>query len=154
MSVCLFFCLSVCPSHFLTPFNGLFAPISWSPMSKSLRFLESFGKLVFQERIYQKKSLFVFFMTISDQFCAYKLSLRPLLSITFPQGFQKSKKFGHWTSGNGGKKTFKRYLKKWTDRHTDKQTDKQTDKHMDISTYRKHRPRGPMLWKNLKSEKT
>ena len=33
--------------------------------------------------------------------------LWPLLSITFPQGFQKSKKFGHWTSRSGGKKTFK-----------------------------------------------
>ena len=27
------------------------------------------------------------------------------------------------------------------------QTHRQTDRHMDISTYRKHRPRGPMLWK-------
>ena len=26
----------------------------------------------------------------------------------FPQGFRKSKKFGHWTAGSGGKKTFKR----------------------------------------------
>ena len=34
-------------------------------------------------------------------------NLRPLLSITFPQGFQKSKKFGHWTLGSGGKKTVK-----------------------------------------------
>ena len=32
-------------------------------------------------------------------------NLRPLLSITFPQGFRKSKKFGHLTSGSGGKKT-------------------------------------------------
>ena len=32
---------------------------------------------------------------------------------------------------------------KWTDTHTDRRTDGQTD----ISTYRKHRPRGPMLWK-------
>ena len=30
-------------------------------------------------------------------------NLRPLLSNTFPQGFQKSKSFGHWTSGSGGK---------------------------------------------------
>ena len=29
-------------------------------------------------------------------------------SPTFPQGFQKSKKFGHSTLGNGGKKTFNR----------------------------------------------
>ena len=34
--------------------------------------------------------------------------LRPFLSITFPQGFQKSKKFGQWAFGSGGKKTFKR----------------------------------------------
>ena len=27
-----------------------------------------------------------------------------------------------------------------------RRTDKQTDKQTDISTYRKHRPRGPMLW--------
>ena len=31
----------------------------------------------------------------------------------------------------------------WTDRWTDRRTDRQTD----ISTYRKHRPIGPMLWK-------
>ena len=35
-------------------------------------------------------------------------NLRPLLPITFPQGFRISKKFGHWTSGSGGKKTGKR----------------------------------------------
>ena len=34
-------------------------------------------------------------------------NLRPLLSITFPQGFRKSKKFGHWTLRSEGKKTFK-----------------------------------------------
>ena len=34
--------------------------------------------------------------------------LRQLISITFPQGFQKCKKFGYCISGNGGKKTFKR----------------------------------------------
>ena len=33
------------------------------------------------------------------------LNLRLPLSITFPQGFQTSKKFGHWTLGSGGKKT-------------------------------------------------
>ena len=36
------------------------------------------------------------------------LNLRPLLSITFTQGFQKSKKFSHLTLGSGGKKTVKR----------------------------------------------
>ena len=44
-------------------------------------------------------------------------NLRPLLAITFPQGFRKSKKFGHWTSGSKRKKTVKqskkhRYQKK------------------------------------------
>ena len=29
-------------------------------------------------------------------------------TITFPKRFWKSKNFGHWTSGSGGKKTFKR----------------------------------------------
>ena len=44
------------------------------------------------------------FYTIYEQ----KFSnLRPPLFITFPQRFQKSKKFEHWTSGSGGKKTFK-----------------------------------------------
>ena len=74
---------------------------------------------------------------MSKQKCS---NLRPLLSITFPQGFRRSKNFGHPTLGSGGKKTFKRYLKcEQTDRHTHGQTD--------ISTYRKHRPRGPMLLK-------
>ena len=35
------------------------------------------------------------------------LNLRPLLSISYPQGFGKSKLFGHWTLGSGGKKTSK-----------------------------------------------
>ena len=35
-------------------------------------------------------------------------NLRPVLSITFPQEFRKSKKFGHWTLWIWGKKTFKR----------------------------------------------
>ena len=35
-------------------------------------------------------------------------NLRPFLSITFCQGFRISIKLGHWTSGSGGKKTFKR----------------------------------------------
>ena len=46
-------------------------------------------------------------------------NLRTFLSITFPQGFRKSKKFGHWTSGSGGKKTINRSeLSIVTDRHT------------------------------------
>ena len=84
------------------------------------------------------KKMFYFvrqFQTISKQ---KGLNLRPLLSITFPQGFPISKNIGQPTSGSGGKKTFKRYLKS---EHTHGQTDRQTD----ISPYRKHRPKGPML---------
>ena len=81
------------------------------------------------------------FQTIFKQKCPY---LRPLLSITFPQGLRISKNIGHPTSGSGGEKTVKRYLKS---EHTDGHTDGQPDRQTDISTYRKHRPRGPMLWK-------
>ena len=69
--------------------------------------------------------------------------LRPLLDITFPKGFQKSKTIGHPTLRSGGKKTFKRYHKSKKNKHT--HTDRQTDTHMDKSTYRKHRPRWQML---------
>ena len=44
------------------------------------------------------------FFTIYEQ---KYLNLRPLLTISFPKGFGKFKKFGHWTLGNGGKKMFK-----------------------------------------------
>ena len=37
--------------------------------------------------------------------------MRPLLSITFSQGFRISKNIGHPTLGSGGKKTVKPYLK-------------------------------------------
>ena len=50
-------------------------------------------------------------------------NLRPLLSITFPQGFRIFKNIGHPNSVSGGKKTGKRYLKsEQTDRQTDRQT--------------------------------
>ena len=55
------------------------------------------------------KKIFIFFLP--QQF--YTLygqkfsNLKPLLSITFPQGFRKSKKFAHWTSGSGGKRDVK-----------------------------------------------
>ena len=35
-------------------------------------------------------------------------NLRPLLSFTFPQEFQKYKKLGHWTLESWGKKMFKK----------------------------------------------
>ena len=34
--------------------------------------------------------------------------MKPFLSITLPQGFQKFNKFGHRTMGTGDKKTVKR----------------------------------------------
>ena len=70
------------------------------------------------------------FLTIFEQKCS---NLRPLLSITFPQGFRISKNIGHPTSGSGGTKTFKRYLKsEHTHTRTDRQTDRQTDGHFDL----------------------
>jgi hypothetical protein len=80
-----------------------------------------------------KKNYFLFvcqFKTTSKQKCS---NLRPLLSITFPQGFQISKNIGHPTLGSGGKKTFKRYLKsEHTNRLTDRQTDGHADGHFDL----------------------
>ena len=64
-----------------------------------------------------KKILLVWQIRLkSNFFCAaiytlYELevsNLIPFHSMTFPQGFQKSTKFGHWTLGSGGKKAFKR----------------------------------------------
>ena len=61
--------------------------------------------------------------------------MRPLLSITFPQGFCISKNIGHPTSGSGGKKTLKLYLKsEQTDGQTDRRTDGQTDRRTDGQT--------------------
>ena len=77
-------------------------------------------------------NFFVFFLFGDLRPLSKKISnLRPLFSITFPQGFWVSKKY--WTSDFGkwgGKKTFKRYLKS---EQTDIRTDTQTD--------------GQMLWK-------
>ena len=51
--------------------------------------------------------------------------MRPLLSITFPQGLRISKIFGHPTLVIGGKKMCKRYLKS-------EQTNPHTDGHFDL----------------------
>ena len=76
-------------------------------------------------------------MAILDNFQTKSSNLRPLLSITFPQGFRISKNIGHPTSGSAGKKTFKRYLKsehmdRRTDGQTHGQTDGQTDGYLDL----------------------
>ena len=75
----------------------------------------------------QQKKTFLFarrFLTIFKQKCS---NLRPLLSITFPQGFWISKNIGH-PIGKWGQKDVETVPQKWT--HT--QTDKQTDGHFDL----------------------
>ena len=57
--------------------------------------------------------------------------MRPLLSITFPQGFRISKNIGHPILGSGGKKTPLNGTSK-VNRHTDRHTDGQTDGHFDL----------------------
>ena len=91
-----------------------------------------------------KKKLTFFarrFQTIFKQKCSY---LRPLLSITFPQGFRISRNIGHPTLGSGGKKTFKWFLKsEHTDGQTDGRTDRQTDRQTDRRTFRLIESIGP-----------
>ena len=70
-------------------------------------------------------SLWQFYTLYEQKFS----NMRPLLSITFPQGFRKSKKFGHWTLGSGGKK-------KESESVTDKQTDGQTFRHFDKKKFK------------------
>ena len=62
--------------------------------------------------------------------------------LLFLQGLRIAENIGHPTSGSEGKKMFKGYLKS---EQTDRQTEGQTHRLTDISTYRKHQPRGPML---------
>ena len=83
-------------------------------------------------------------LAVSDQTILKCSNVRPLLSITFPQGFRISKNIGHPTSGSGNKKTVKRYLKsEQTDRRTDGQTDRRTDGQMDRRTFRLIESIGP-----------
>ena len=58
-----------------------------------------------REKSEEEKNFVRRFQTIFKQKCSY---LRPLLSITFPQGFRISKNIGHTTSGIGGTKTVKK----------------------------------------------
>ena len=73
------------------------------------------------------------FSTTSKQKCS---NVRPLLSITFPQGFRIFKNIGHPISGSGGKKTVKRYLKS-------EQTHKQMDRRTNRRTFRLIESIGP-----------
>ena len=81
-------------------------------ISRPLRIVAQVPKKYFYwGKICRKTFFFAWrFYTLYEQ----KLSkLKPLCSITFPQGFRKSKKFGHWTLGNGGKQTVKLSEKVW-----------------------------------------
>ena len=159
-----------------------YAKISDTPFDqRSLIHREAWFPPCFVRQNQQKKITFFArrFQTTSKLKCS---NLRPLLSITFPQGFRISKNIGHPTSGSGGKNTFKRYLKSeqththtniWTFRliesigpegrcfekllpfrHCPKGGSSPNPKVLgqfllvlllDILTYRKHWPRGPML---------
>ena len=113
-----------------------YAKISDTPFDqRSLIHREAWFPPCFVKLNQQKKITFFArqFQTTSIQ----KISnLRPLLFITFPQGFRISKNIGHPTSGSGGKKTVKRYLKS-------EHTDRQTDKHTHIWTFRLIESIGP-----------
>ena len=64
--------------------------------------------MMFKQSEQVTKICFFFTAAILHRYEQKSSNLRPHLSDTFPQGFQKSKKFGHWTMGSGGEKTFKR----------------------------------------------
>ena len=100
-----------------------YAKISNTPFHKrSLIHQKVWFPPCFVRQNQQKKTFFAQrFETTFKLKCS---NLRPLLSITFSQGFRISKNIGHPTSESGGKMTFKQYLKS---EHTNRQTDKQTD---------------------------
>ena len=103
-----------------------YAKISDTPFDqRSLILREAWFPPCFVRQNQQKKQKKIArrFQTTFKQKCS---NLRPLLSISFPQGFRISKKFGHPTSGSWGKKTFKRYFKS---EHT------HTHKHTNIWTF-------------------
>ena len=68
--------------------------------------------------------------------------MRPIL---FPRDSESLKIFDLRLWEVGAKRPLNGTSK--VNRQTDTQTDTQTNTHMDISTYRKHRPRGSMLRK-------
>ena len=75
-------------------------------------------------------------MAISDHFCAQKLKSETTSYNYFSPRIPKLKKFGHWTSGSGGEKTFKRYLTKmYVGMY----------RQLDFLTYRKNRPDGQLF---------
>ena len=107
-------------------------PLLFPKYSKYLKSLDirlwELGAQTFKRSYHMKSNpknkLLRRFYTLYEQKFA---NMRQLLLITFLQGFRISKKFLHWTLGNGCKKTVK---------HSEnRQTNKQIDKHIDILTY-------------------
>ena len=86
----------------------------------------------------QQKKNFFFVAMFLDYFQTNGKILDHFFPLLFPKDSESQKNSGHTTLGSGGKKTVKRYLKS-------ERTDRPTNTQTDISTYRKHRPRGPML---------
>ena len=70
-------------------------------------------------------------------YCLKKSHPRPLPSASFPQGFKSLKVLDIWLQEVGAKKHLNGTSKS-----------EQTNTHTDKSIYRKHLPRGPMLWKS------
>ena len=107
-----------------------FSPRFWNFFKFGHWTLGSGGKKTFKMSEQMKISVRNYFLPLQlKTLYEQKVSnLTPNLSSTFLQGFQKSKKFGHWTSGHGHG-------------HTDTRT-----------TYRKHRPGGPMLWRRRRKK--
>ena len=71
------------------------------------------GKKTFKQSKQMKKKKIIkkYFFPLQQFYTLYEQkfsNVKPLLSITFTQGFQKSKQLGQWTSGSGGEKTVKR----------------------------------------------
>ena len=99
-----------------------YAKISDTPFDqRSLIHQEPWFPPCFVRQNQQKKSFFC--AAIFDNFQQKCPNPRPLLTITFPQGFRISKNIGHPTSGSGCKKTFKRYLKS---EHTNRRTNRRS----------------------------
>ena len=72
--------------------------------------------------------------------------MRPrLFPLLFPKDSESLKNLDIQLWEVGSKRRLNGTTK--VNRQTDKQINRQTDTRTDISTYRKHRPRGPMLWK-------
>ena len=109
------------PKHKTSKNVQRYANISNKPFNhRSLIHQEAwFPPYFVRQNLHIKKLIFVRrFLTTYKLKCS---TFRPLLSITFAQGFRISKNIGHPTSVSGGKKTVKLYLKS-EHTHTNKQT--------------------------------